>query len=205
MTGLLLTDREGRTLQPGDLVAYHGSLYGERGEWEVHGHCYGCPACHGRWLRGEPVRMRLVPSGPGCDNLTCVAPASITLAGHPLPVRDGVKVLGDAQAGDVIDVEWMWPYQVAVTGIAPAGGVKVRMEWTTPGDLSGVLMATGNALATLAALMQEGLWTTTSTGKSPWGPSSTTRASRAPSSGITTTPSSAAGRCPWPLSSSLRS
>jgi hypothetical protein len=67
-----------------------------------------------------------------------------------LPERDGVKVLGHARAGDVLDIAWMWPGRITVAGITPAIGVLVRVAWTAPGGVSGVLVSTGEALAGLA-------------------------------------------------------
>jgi hypothetical protein len=148
---ITLADSVGRPLNAGDLVVYHGACWGEHGMWEVHGPCAGCPACYARWQQGEPMRMRLVPAGDGWTDLECVAPASVTLAGWPVPERDGVSVLGQARNGDVLDVPWMWPHRITVTGITPAGGVRVRLEWTAPGGVSGVLESAGGAAAALAA------------------------------------------------------
>ncbi len=152
MAGLKLTDREGRLLEEGDLVAYHGSRWGEHGEWEVHGPCAGCPACSARWERGEPSRMRLIRcTDDGWAELDCVDPASVTRAGFPLPARDGVRVLGHAREGDVLDLAWMWPGRITVTAVTPAGGTLVQVEWTAPGGVSGTLTARGGAPATSSA------------------------------------------------------
>lgn len=122
-----MEDSGGRPLAPGDVVAYHGSLRGRHGGYEVHRHCW-CPGCLARWQDGETVGLVLSPLDGYGEELECVRPASVTLTGHPLPEQP-VDEMWQAKKGDVLEVPCHWARLLTVTGIEADDPAYLWVTW----------------------------------------------------------------------------